>query len=332
MGRNTNAMRAVALPNQGGIALYNGDEQDHAIRSQIYTSGTGWGSLVKHDAAGTTPNIESGSLAAASDGGGNAFFVWSARDAQNVQRLWYTRYTNSAFAAAAMVVPVDVANPMASAGSVPKLIVDGMGRALLAFSNPSGAVWSEFVNGSWSAPHPEGAPALPLVNARGTGGLLGQNGLRLYSISGGVVTGQVFVGYGSPDSAVFGVDDAGNILVVWTAAGGTELSYRRFDAATQTLSPTAKAPASAATSLSGLQLKVAANGNALAVWSDTSASKLWGQRYVAGVGFQAPVEFQANNGSAPGTPQIAIDRVGDAVVVWQQGPSQQVNLWSSTLE
>jgi hypothetical protein len=80
------------------------------------------------------------------------------------------------------------------------------------------------------------------------------------------------------------------------------------------------------------QLAVAANGDALAIWSHgdrTGKASLWVNRYSANHwGVAAPI--QSGNPTFPTNPQLSLDANGNATLVWYQntGPNNSYEIWA----
>jgi hypothetical protein len=71
-------------------------------------------------------------------------------------------------------------------------------------------------------------------------------------------------------------------------------------------------------------------GNAIAVWQklDGTALSIWTNRYAAGLGWGAaqPLETEQTYGAY--LPQVAMNRHGDATVVWEQFDGTRYNIWA----
>ena len=80
----------------------------------------------------------------------------------------------------------------------------------------------------------------------------------------------------------------------------------------------------------GPQIAIDANGNALAVWTQTNGTvySVWSNRYSAGAWGTAALIETDNAGSAEG-PQIAIDANGNALAVWAQSNGTVNNIWAN---
>ncbi len=71
-------------------------------------------------------------------------------------------------------------------------------------------------------------------------------------------------------------------------------------------------------------------GDGAAVWSqfDGLRKNIWASRYTAGANtWGVPVLIETNNGGDADVPQLALDSVGNALVVWEQSDSTRRNIW-----
>lgn len=83
----------------------------------------------------------------------------------------------------------------------------------------------------------------------------------------------------------------------------------------------------------GPQTAADGNGNLISVWGEMVSGGLrwdiWSNRYTAGVGWGTPqlVETDSTN-SASATVKVAMDRQGNAMVVWAQTDGTRYNIWA----
>ncbi|GEM_PF-855150 len=82
------------------------------------------------------------------------------------------------------------------------------------------------------------------------------------------------------------------------------------------------------------QIAVNANGNALAVWSQTNIGtsgpdNIWANRYVKGVGWGTPQLIESVDAGHARFPQVALDSDGNAIAVWQQSDGTQNDIWAN---
>jgi hypothetical protein len=77
-----------------------------------------------------------------------------------------------------------------------------------------------------------------------------------------------------------------------------------------------------------------ANGNALAVWEETSNGTLyvWANRYVASQGWGTAQMIGPNAGQST-NPQVAFDSSGRAIAVWEQiDAGSNYDIWADRFE
>ncbi len=78
------------------------------------------------------------------------------------------------------------------------------------------------------------------------------------------------------------------------------------------------------------ELAFDANGNAIAIWSQTFTTRLsiYASHYLKGTGWGAPVLLEVSTYIAS-QPQVAMNDNGDAIAVWQQTSATSSNIWAS---
>jgi hypothetical protein len=127
-------------------------------------------------------------------------------------------------------------------------------------------------------------------------------------------------------------DSSGNALAVWSQSDGLRYNIRanRYTAGTgwgtATLIETnndgdAEFP----------QIAFDANGNALAVWSQSDGTRynIWANRYTAGTGWGTATLIETDNTGDAKEPQIAPDANGNAIAVWFQSDATRNNIWAN---
>lgn len=72
-------------------------------------------------------------------------------------------------------------------------------------------------------------------------------------------------------------------------------------------------------------------GNAVAIWRQSNGvvHDVYANRYVAGVGWGSPVKIEANDAGSASECDLAVDRDGNAVAVWNQWETRW-NIWANT--
>ena len=79
------------------------------------------------------------------------------------------------------------------------------------------------------------------------------------------------------------------------------------------------------------QVAIDTAGDSLAVWQQSNGLRdnIWANRYTAGSGWGTAELIEANNAGDATNPQIAVDSVGDALVVWQQSDGLHNSIWAN---
>jgi uncharacterized protein YbdZ (MbtH family) len=128
------------------------------------------------------------------------------------------------------------------------------------------------------------------------------------------------------------IDTNGNALAVWEQSDGTRYNIwaNRYTAGTG-WGVAALIEADNAGDASDVRIAFDANGNALAVWtqSDGTRNNIWANRYTAGTGWGTAVLIETDNAGHATNPKIAFDTSGNALAVWQQFDGTRYNIWSN---
>jgi hypothetical protein len=125
-----------------------------------------------------------------------------------------------------------------------------------------------------------------------------------------------------------GFDAAGNAVAVWMQSGiaGNNIASARYVPASgwtatqliETGNDSADVP----------KLAVNANGDAVAVWVQNS--RVWSNRYTAGVGWGSATQVETTNMQPALEPQVAIDGSGNVLTVWRQlDGSAKYRVWAN---
>ena len=79
------------------------------------------------------------------------------------------------------------------------------------------------------------------------------------------------------------------------------------------------------------QISIDANGNALAVWSqsDGTRNNIWANRFTIGTGWGVAALIVTGNAGGAQSPQISIDANGNALAVWHQSDGTRFNIWAN---
>jgi hypothetical protein len=133
-----------------------------------------------------------------------------------------------------------------------------------------------------------------------------------------------------------GVDQAGNAVAVWKQqrekdapfyvwANRYSASTRKWDEAPQLIGPEDAGNAEAP------RVTIDADGNALAVWVQTSGTLagVWANRYEVGTGWGTEMPIGPVGLGPALLPQVAGNAVGEVVAIWVQFDGVQDSIWSS---
>jgi hypothetical protein len=127
------------------------------------------------------------------------------------------------------------------------------------------------------------------------------------------------------------MDDAGDAVVVWQRPDGTNL---RVQAVTRSAGSGFSAPVNLSTAgrdAEDPEVAMDEDGDAVAVWSrfDGSDFRVQAVTRSAGGGFSVPVNLSAA-GEDGILPQVAMDKVGNAVVVWRRFDGANIRVQAAT--
>jgi len=132
-------------------------------------------------------------------------------------------------------------------------------------------------------------------------------------------------------------DPSGTALAIWRQFDGTRYNIwtNRYTFSTEWETPrgiSANPSVTAVGDAQAPQIAVAANGYALAVWSqlDSAAgrSHIWANQQFAGAWRSEPLRIDTNTPGDAAAPQMALDANGDAMVVWQQSAGGRSSIWA----
>jgi hypothetical protein len=124
------------------------------------------------------------------------------------------------------------------------------------------------------------------------------------------------------------IDADGNVLVVWIHVDTTYHIWANRYTAGAGWGTAAAIEANTADSADAPQIVIDANGNATAVWGQSSVGNIWANRYTAGAGWGTAALIEDGTGSAYGA-QIAIDAGGNVLAVWAQTNGMVYSVWSN---
>jgi hypothetical protein len=137
---------------------------------------------------------------------------------------------------------------------------------------------------------------------------------------------------GAADSVQVAVSANGQAIAVWQQSDGTTINIyaNRYTPTGGWGTPQRISPVVLETSQAA-QVAIDSDGNAIAVWvmsnflQGSSSADIWASRYTPASGWLPAVKIENGSGDA-GSPQIAMDGLGNAFVVFMQQESGRVNV------
>jgi hypothetical protein len=231
------------------------------------------------------------------DGSGNALAVWQQHDGTRYN-LWSNRFTAGAGWGVAALVETDNAGD----ASDPQLAVNANGNALAVWTQHDG-VRRNIVASRYTAGTGWGAVAL-------------------------IETGSA----GSATEPQVAMDANGNGLAVWVQDDGTNANVMANRYAEGSGWGTA-APIETdnAGDANEPRIAIGANGNALAVWTQSDGTRInvWANRYTAGTGWGTAGLIETDNGGDAYSPRIGLDANGNGQAVWTQFDGTRNNIMAN---
>jgi hypothetical protein len=281
----------------GGNAVAVWQQSDGArynIWANRYVAGSGWGiaALIESDNAGNAQDPQ-----VAVDASGTAVAVWQQSDGARYN-VWANRYVAGWGWGTATLIETDNAGD----AQYPQVAADASGNAM--------AVWSQY----------DGARNNIWANRYVAGSGWGTAALIETDNAGNAFDPQV------------AVDGSGNAVAVWYQHDGTRFNVwaNRFVSGsgwgTAALIETDNAGNAA-----GTQVAVDGTGNAVAVWRqwDGTRYNIWANLYAAGSGWETASLIETDNAGDAYSPQVAVDRSGNAVAAWHQSDGTRNNIWAN---
>jgi hypothetical protein len=287
----------VAMDGSGNaIAVWEQyDGNRYNIWAKRYTPSGGWGTatLIENDngSAGSPPQV-------AMDGSGNAVAVWEQIDATGRYNIWANRYTPSGGWGTATLIETNNAGNASS----PQVAMDSSGNAVVLWAQSDGTRDNIWANRYASAAEWEAATLIETDNA------------------GGATNPQV------------AMDGSGNAFAVWQQSDGIRYNIwaNRYTPSggwgTGTLIETNNAG-----DATNPQVAMDSSGNAIAVWSQSDGTyyNIVANRYTPSGGWGTATLIETNNAGNAGSPQVAMDSSGNAVVLWAQSDGTRYNIWAN---
>ena len=130
------------------------------------------------------------------------------------------------------------------------------------------------------------------------------------------------------------IDNSGNAIAVWSKSDGSRRNIwaNRYEAGAGSWGAAELIENDNSGDARDPQVGFDRHGNAIAVWtqSDGSLSNIWANRYDAGAGSWGAAELIENDNSGDArSPQVGLDRDGNAIAAWIQPDGSRYNSWAN---
>jgi hypothetical protein len=284
-------------------------------------------------------------VALASNDAGDQVIAWAQSPAPGALAQVYVSRRGGA---GAWTAPLLLQSNAGAAGSEPAVVVDAAGRAMVVWrqGSPSAQLWSRVIDANGTLGVPVQVDLNQLNDARNprlavlaTNQFVltweqGQAGATGYDLRATRWTGAGWLA--APATIDTGVGSVLEARVVSGAQQGATVVWRqdgllqaaRFSAANGNWSVPVQLSASLTGTAQDIRAVSDAAGNAIVVWTQRppgGVNELYAAQLSASTGsFSAPAALESNAGGV-GSPVLAINGTGTAVVAWLQSVAGQVN-------
>lgn len=285
----------VAFDNGGNaIVLWTqNDGTNYNIYANRYTPGTGWGTeeLIE---SGNTGNADSPQVVITNSN--EAIAVWAQNDGTH-NSIYANRYTPSG----GWATEVLIENGNNGHAASPKVAVDSAGNAIVAWSQDVGGYDNIYTNRYT----PTGGWGTETLVANGNNG-------------------------GARDPQI-AIDANGNATLVWREYDGTRdsLYASRYTESTNSWGTEVLLESGNNGHVRTPRIAIDHNGNAIAVWAQDEISvrtSIYATRYTASSdSWGAETLIESGEDGSASEPLIAINKEGNAIVVWSQDDSNYDN-------
>jgi len=221
-----------------------------------------------------------------------------------------------------------VAEPIHDDGTAPEVAVDPAGNAVAVWSQPGGISSSRYTpGGEWGAPETISGSSQALDTATVA---MDADGNAVAVWSQFFVRSNIFCEASGPQIAM---SVNGSAFAVWAQFDGTreDVWSSRYTRGEGWRFPE-RIETNSASRVSGPQVAVDPNGNAVAVWahSDGTRYDIWSNRYTPSSGWGSTARrIETDNAGDALEPQLAVDTEGNAAVVWTQFDGMTFDVWSN---
>jgi hypothetical protein len=286
----------IAVDGRGDAVVVwrRSDSNGTRVWSNGYTASSGWGT-----ALAIGPTIDPGTQGpvrtpqVAMDASGNAIAVWPQSDGGNY-KVWANRYTAGAGWGAAASIEPNASTVASDISAAPQIRFDANGNAIALWERSAGLYshvwWNRYTAAAgWGT-------AAPVDNTAAVAG-----------------------------SAQIAFSTNGDAIAVWDQSDGASFHIwsSRYTAAAGSWGTARMIESDDAVQAFNAQIGIDAAGNALVVWIQSDGAmrnEVWSNRYTPLSGWDTARAISDHAGGA-GSPQLAMDANGDALVVWRQSDS-----------
>ncbi len=333
------AGNAIAVWEQDIVGGYD------SIRANRYVSGSVWGAPQTIDVNANLANpsdlISGAKIAFDPSAGGSAFAVWKQQSTiAAIDNIYANRYlTVGSPGGWQTAVAIEA---QGTAATSPQVAVSSAGKAIAIWQQANDIYANVFSAGVWGTeaaidlgPLTAGAASAPQVVFDPSGNamaiwvqandIVGNLYLAADGWSGASVAIDNDASAATPSAPQIAFDANGNAIAVWIQSGNVMANYYTSGGSWKATSMTLD---NLATVASEPKIAFDTNGNAIAIWiqSDGVQASVYASRYVAATKtLDTPVLIENDSTAAASRPEVAVDGLGYATVVWQHG----VDIWSN---
>lgn len=306
---NGNVMVIWAQATSNAISIY----------ANRYTPASGtWGTAHQISSATDTAVNAQGQYSLATDASGNALAVWTQTQGSfnsgGVSGIWTSRFDVGTLTwSAPQLIGGNSSPPSVGiwlAAQNPAVAIDASGNAFAVWNQNNGQ--SSITQNIWAARYTAG-------------------------VGWGAASAITNDNYASGGYRNIGFDSAGNAVVTYlsTATADIRIKALRYSASSSTWSAPQFIAASTGFSVQEVQLAVAANGDAVAVWdqSDGTNTNTVSNRFDHLTGSWGTEQvIDTNVAGSTAQPQVAVDANGNAWAIWARVTnSQGTHIWTNRL-
>jgi hypothetical protein len=320
------------------------------IWTNHYVAGKGWGKAEYREAEkiglSRFPHI-------AFDKAGNAIATWERTDGTRF-KIWASRYTpNGGWEKAQLIEHNDIGHGDAY---WPWVAFDPSGNAFVMWHQTDGKrfnVWAVHYtpSGGWEKPelmeHDDLGDALyprMVFDSKGNGiAVWQQQGstrvhiqAKRYDATKGWEKPEILENVTQPTNglqAQIAFDSQDNAIAVWEQSNGGKANVlaNRYIAG-KGWGKSERISIDNGGSVILPKIVIDSQGNAFSIWhqSDGNVFNIWAARYTLGKGWNTPELLEHDDSWHAANPEIAIDKNGNAIAVWQQSDSKQrFSIWAN---